>query len=79
MEGAPPGTMVIGPVGSGKSTLVKALLGDVPCLAGRVEMHGLLAYVAQQAAIFHASVRGHAAATHRPSNKIGGEFCIIIV
>eukprot|EP00667_Euglena_gracilis_P001348 EG_transcript_1350 len=50
-------TMVIGPVGSGKSTLLKALLGDVPCLAGRVEMHGLLAYVAQQAAIFHASVR----------------------
>lgn len=31
-------TLLVGPVGCGKSTLLKALLGEVPCLAGTVQL-----------------------------------------
>eukprot|EP00667_Euglena_gracilis_P000239 EG_transcript_239 len=50
-------TMVVGVVGSGKSTLIKAALGEVPCVAGAVRTHGRLAYVPQQAAVFNATLR----------------------
>uniref|UniRef100_A0A7S4LEW0 ATP-dependent transporter ycf16 n=1 Tax=Eutreptiella gymnastica TaxID=73025 RepID=A0A7S4LEW0_9EUGL len=57
----PPGslTMVVGSVGAGKSTLVKAMLGDVPCQSGDVHIHGRVAYVAQHAAIFNATLRNN--------------------
>ena len=38
---------VLGPNGGGKTTLFRALLGDLPPLAGRVEVAGRVAYVAQ--------------------------------
>lgn len=38
-------TMVIGPVGSGKSTLCKALLGEIPFSDGSVTMHTQLRHV----------------------------------
>ncbi|EFJ06788.1 hypothetical protein SELMODRAFT_134840 [Selaginella moellendorffii] len=40
---------VCGMVGSGKSTLLSCLLGQVPKLAGKVELHGKVAYVGQTA------------------------------
>jgi ABC-type multidrug transport system fused ATPase/permease subunit len=51
--------MVVGTVGSGKSTLIKAMIGDVPCLKGSASLHGRVAYVAQQAAVFNASLRNN--------------------
>lgn len=38
-------TMVVGPVGSGKSTLCKALLGEIPFATGRVVSHMRLSHV----------------------------------
>eukprot|EP00668_Euglena_longa_P012525 GGOE01014980.1.p1 GENE.GGOE01014980.1~~GGOE01014980.1.p1 ORF type:complete len:1597 (+),score=451.51 GGOE01014980.1:182-4792(+) len=49
--------MIVGLVGSGKSTLIKAILGDVPCLSGSVTVPKHMAYVPQQATIFNASLR----------------------
>ncbi|XP_027080024.1 ABC transporter C family member 10-like [Coffea arabica] len=40
---------ICGEVGSGKSTLLAAILGEVPCIDGRVEVHGKVAYVSQVA------------------------------
>eukprot|EP00741_Cyanophora_paradoxa_P016796 tig00020941_g16221.t1 len=48
---------VVGPVGSGKSSLVSALLGDMRRLAGEAGVTGRIAYVAQQAWIINASLR----------------------
>jgi ATP-binding cassette, subfamily C (CFTR/MRP), member 1 len=31
-------TVIVGPVGCGKSTLIKALLGEVPCMGGEVQV-----------------------------------------
>jgi len=42
-------TMVIGAVGVGKSTLVKAMLGDVPCESGAVHVNGRVAYAQARA------------------------------
>ena len=43
-------TMLVGPVGCGKSTLVKALLGEVPTIAGSVQLSSLkIAYCDQTA------------------------------
>ena len=52
-------TMVVGAVGTGKSTLIKAMLGDVPCRRGAVRLHGRVAYVPQAATIFNATVRSN--------------------
>jgi ATP-binding cassette subfamily C (CFTR/MRP) protein 1 len=39
---------IVGNVGSGKSSLLSALLGDIRKLKGSVEVHGTIAYVPQQ-------------------------------
>jgi ABC-type multidrug transport system fused ATPase/permease subunit len=52
--------MVIGPVASGKSTLCKALLGELPISEGQVcfrMLHRHLGYCDQTAYLFNASVR----------------------
>ncbi|XP_029781122.1 ATP-binding cassette sub-family C member 11 isoform X1 [Suricata suricatta] len=53
------GTMlgVCGNTGSGKSSLLSAILGEMHLLEGSVGVHGSLAYVPQQAWIVGASVR----------------------
>ncbi|XP_039098050.1 ATP-binding cassette sub-family C member 11 isoform X2 [Hyaena hyaena] len=53
------GTMlgVCGNTGSGKSSLLSAILGEMHLLEGSVGVHGSLAYVPQQAWIFGASIR----------------------
>ncbi|XP_059156862.1 ATP-binding cassette sub-family C member 4-like isoform X7 [Physella acuta] len=48
---------VIGPVGSGKSSLLMTILGELPALSGTIKVSGKVAYVSQQPWIFSGSVR----------------------
>ncbi|XP_037672018.1 multidrug resistance-associated protein 9 [Choloepus didactylus] len=48
---------ICGNVGSGKSSLIAALLGQMQLQEGIVAVNGSLAYVSQQAWIFHGNVR----------------------
>jgi len=48
---------IVGVVGSGKSSLLAAMLGETRVLDGRVNRLGSLAYVAQEAWIQNATVR----------------------
>ncbi|UYV79409.1 ABCC2 [Cordylochernes scorpioides] len=48
---------VVGPVGSGKSSMLSALLGDMERQSGSVVINGSLAYVPQQAWIQNATLR----------------------
>ncbi|TRY70343.1 hypothetical protein TCAL_02430 [Tigriopus californicus] len=48
---------IVGQVGSGKSSLVSAMLGDMQKTSGTVNVDGSLAYVPQQAWIQNATVR----------------------
>eukprot|EP00931_Biecheleriopsis_adriatica_P003833 TRINITY_DN105594_c0_g1_i1.p1 TRINITY_DN105594_c0_g1~~TRINITY_DN105594_c0_g1_i1.p1 ORF type:complete len:1434 (-),score=269.24 TRINITY_DN105594_c0_g1_i1:143-4297(-) len=50
-------TLVVGPVGSGKSTFLAGILGEVPQCTGRVELWGSVAYCAQVPWILHGTVR----------------------
>lgn len=51
--------MIIGTVGSGKSSLLSALLGEIPSVSPRssIEIHGDIAYVPQEAWIQNATVK----------------------
>ncbi|KAJ1724913.1 hypothetical protein LPJ53_000837 [Coemansia erecta] len=48
---------VIGKVGSGKSSLISAILGDMVRTTGEVHIYGTVAYVPQQPWIFNATLR----------------------
>lgn len=48
---------VVGSVGSGKSSLLSAILGEIPRTDGSVTVYGSPGYVAQQAWIQNASLR----------------------
>ncbi|KAI1299644.1 Multidrug resistance-associated protein 1 [Halotydeus destructor] len=48
---------VVGTVGSGKSSLLAALLGDIYRISGHVNLSGKVAYVPQQAWIQNATIR----------------------
>ncbi|KZC08998.1 Multidrug resistance-associated protein 1 [Dufourea novaeangliae] len=48
---------VVGTVGSGKSSLISALLGEMDKISGRVNTMGSIAYVSQQAWIQNASLQ----------------------
>ncbi|ETV90746.1 hypothetical protein H310_14534 [Aphanomyces invadans] len=50
-------TIVVGPVGAGKSSLISAILGEIQQVSGRREVAGRVAYVNQEAWIQHATVR----------------------
>lgn len=50
---------VVGEVGSGKSSLLSALLGDIPKVSGRVTLNGSVAYCPQQAWIQNATLRNN--------------------
>ncbi len=49
--------MVVGSVGSGKSSLISAMLGELPRTAGNLKLNGSLGYAAQEAFIFNSTVR----------------------
>ena len=44
-------TAIVGPVGSGKSSLIGALLGELEVDSGSVNVGGKVAYVPQQARV----------------------------
>ncbi|XP_058074069.1 ABC transporter C family member 8-like [Magnolia sinica] len=48
---------VCGPVGAGKSSLLYALLGEIPKISGSVEVYGSIAYVSQTAWIQSGTIR----------------------
>ncbi|XP_070223159.1 ATP-binding cassette sub-family C member 4-like [Bos mutus] len=50
---------VVGPVGAGKSSLLNALLGELPPSQGQVSMHGRIAYVSQQPWVFPGTVKSN--------------------
>ncbi|KAJ0394967.1 hypothetical protein ATCC90586_009459 [Pythium insidiosum] len=50
-------TIIVGAVGSGKSSLVNAILGEIQQLRGYRAVRGSVAYASQQAWIQHGSVR----------------------
>lgn len=48
---------IIGPVGAGKSSLLQAILGELPSTDGNVNINGKLSYASQEPWVFAASVR----------------------
>uniref|UniRef100_A0A452FNH8 ABC transporter domain-containing protein n=1 Tax=Capra hircus TaxID=9925 RepID=A0A452FNH8_CAPHI len=50
---------VVGPVGAGKSSLLSALLGEMPLIQGNVNIHGRIAYVSQQPWVFPGTMRSN--------------------
>lgn len=50
-------TAVVGRIGSGKSSLLSALIGDMYKYQGSIQVRGSVAYVSQQAWILHSSVK----------------------
>ncbi|KAK5646545.1 hypothetical protein RI129_005009 [Pyrocoelia pectoralis] len=50
-------TLVMGPTGTGKSTLLKLLLGDIQNVEGEVEIFGKVSYASQEPWLFPATVR----------------------
>ncbi|XP_036913453.1 ATP-binding cassette sub-family C member 4 [Sturnira hondurensis] len=50
---------VVGPVGAGKSSLLSAILGELPPHQGLVTVHGRVAYVSQQPWVFSGTVRSN--------------------
>jgi ABC-type bacteriocin/lantibiotic exporter with double-glycine peptidase domain len=50
---------IVGKVGSGKSSLLSALLGEMSLIEGQTKIRGSLAYVPQQAWIQNATVRAN--------------------
>jgi ATP-binding cassette, subfamily C (CFTR/MRP), member 1 len=59
---------VVGPVGSGKSSLISALLGEMIKITGDVNVDGRIAYVSQQAWIQNATLQDNIL-FGRPLNK----------
>lgn len=56
---------VVGRVGSGKSSLLQAMLGDLWKIKGSVTVHGRTAYVSQQPWVMNATVRENIVFGHR--------------
>ncbi|XP_060989225.1 ATP-binding cassette sub-family C member 4-like isoform X4 [Dama dama] len=50
---------VVGPVGAGKSSLLSALLGELPPSQGKVNVHGRIAYVSQQPWVYPGTVKSN--------------------
>ena len=56
---------IVGRVGSGKTSFLEAILGDIWKIRGEVVVHGTTAYVAQQAWVMNASVKENIVFGHR--------------
>ena len=56
---------VVGRVGSGKSSFLQAILGDIWKIHGEIVVHGKTAYVAQQPWVMNASVKENVVFGHR--------------
>lgn len=51
--------VIVGPVGSGKSSLLNLILRELPVLSGQMEVSGKIAYASQQPWIFVDSIRNN--------------------
>lgn len=49
--------IIIGPVGSGKSSLISAILGEIPLNTGKISIKGTISYASQESWIFGSTVR----------------------
>ncbi len=49
--------MVVGSVGSGKSSVISAVLGELAISSGSIGVNGSIGYAAQEAFIFNSTVR----------------------
>ena len=58
-------TCIVGRVGSGKSSLLQAVLGDIWKTQGAISVRGRIAYVAQQPWVMNASVKENIVFGHR--------------
>lgn len=56
---------IVGRVGSGKSSLLQAMLGDIWKIHGEIVLHGSVAYVAQQPWVMNATIRDNIVFGHR--------------
>ncbi|KAH8281369.1 hypothetical protein KR054_000152, partial [Drosophila jambulina] len=54
-----PGTMlaVLGPTGSGKSSLLQAILGELPAESGEIRINGTMSYASQEPWLFSGTIR----------------------
>ncbi|CAF4421924.1 unnamed protein product, partial [Adineta steineri] len=43
---------IIGPIGSGKSSLLQTLTGEIACFDGKVRLHGSFCYVPQEPCLY---------------------------
>ncbi|KAI4466024.1 atp-binding cassette sub-family c [Holotrichia oblita] len=50
---------IIGPVGSGKSSILQALLGELPINSGMIKLGGKISYASQESWLFGSTVRGN--------------------
>lgn len=50
---------IIGPVGSGKTSLMHAILKELPLIDGSIEVNGEIGYASQEPWLFAGSVRGN--------------------
>ncbi|XP_023228581.1 multidrug resistance-associated protein 4-like [Centruroides sculpturatus] len=48
---------VIGPVGSGKTSLLMSMLGEIPITSGKVSVKGKIAYASQEAWVFNETIK----------------------
>ncbi|CAA6663604.1 unnamed protein product [Spirodela intermedia] len=66
---------VCGPVGAGKSSLLAAVLGEIPKITGTVEVFGSIAYVSQSSWIQSGTIRDNIL-FGRPMNKARYELAV---
>ncbi|KAF0769463.1 multidrug resistance-associated protein 4-like isoform X1, partial [Aphis craccivora] len=48
---------VIGPIGAGKSSLIHAILRELPIFKGKISVHGVLSYASQEPWIFSGTIQ----------------------
>ncbi|XP_076312434.1 ATP-binding cassette sub-family C member 4-like isoform X1 [Tachypleus tridentatus] len=60
---------VVGPVGAGKTSLLMAILGELPSLLGEVRVRGKVAYASQEPWVFAGTVRDNVVFGNTFNNK----------